>query len=187
MFTKLKKPKDIHLYTCDEMSAYAVTLRKEKIEYLDLSDSPFPSMSVEQMAALGKMVHDSQVAHLILKKNNFGLLTLSCLEAFTTALHGAEKLVELAIDGNLLNAPGFSTEHWQALRILFDSLPLKTISLQYNDLNNLEEEQFKQLKQLIGEAKDKCLIGSNNWSSERWIELINAVDWGKQAASLPIH
>ncbi|CAM4375270.1 MAG: hypothetical protein LEGION0403_FIIPPAGN_02605 [Legionella sp.] len=46
MFTKSRKPKDIHLFTCEEMSAYALTLRKEKIKQLDLSDSPFPSMNV---------------------------------------------------------------------------------------------------------------------------------------------
>lgn len=45
MFTKSRKPKDIHLFTCEEMGAYALTLRKE-IKQLDLSDSPFPSMNV---------------------------------------------------------------------------------------------------------------------------------------------
>ncbi|MDR3502143.1 MAG: hypothetical protein P4L79_06120 [Legionella sp.] len=183
MFTKLRKPKDIHLYTCEEMGAYALTLRKDKIKHLDLSDSPFPSMSVEQMAALGKMIHDSKVTHLILKRNNFGHLSLSCLEAFATALSGAEKLVEFSIDGNRLQVPDFSFHHWQVLRSLFASLSLKTISLQYNELDGLEEEQFKQFKQLIREAKDQCLIGINNWSSERWIEIINAVEWRKQGVA----
>lgn len=187
MFTKLRRPKDIHLYTCEEMSAYALTLRKDKIKHLDLSDSPFPSMSVEQMAALGKMIHDSKVSHLILKRNNFGDISLGCLEAFATALHGAKNLVEFSIDGNRLQESDFSFHHWQVLRTLFASLPLRTISLQYNELNDLEEEQFKQFKQLVREAKEQCLIGTNNWSSERWIEIINAVDWRKQnVASSPV-
>ncbi|USQ12778.1 hypothetical protein J2N86_08660 [Legionella lytica] len=183
MFTKSRKPKDIHLYTCEEMSAYALTLRKEKITHLDLWNSPFPSMSVEQMAALGKMVRDSKVTHLILRKNDFGLLSLPCLEAFATSLSGAEELVEFAIDVNQLHVSDFSSQHWQVLRSLFASLPLKKISLQYNDLDDLEEEQFSQLKQIIQEANHPCLIATNNWSSKRWIEVINMVDWQKQKSA----
>ncbi|MFJ1267664.1 hypothetical protein ACD661_03715 [Legionella lytica] len=185
MFTKSRKPKDIHLFTIDEMSVYAVALRKEKIKQLDLSDTPFTSMTVEQMAALGGMIHDSKVSHLILKRNDFGYLSISCLEAFASALSGAEKLVEFTIDGNRLQVANFSLEHWKVLRNLFNSLSLQKISLQYNDLNDLEEEQFEQFKLLIGEIKKPCLSGFNNWSSGRWNEIINSVDWHVSSSAPP--
>lgn len=185
MFTKSRKPKDIHLFTSEEMSDYAVILRKEKIKQLDLSDSPLTSMTVEQMAALGRMIHDSKVSHLILKRNDFGYLSINCLEAFAGALSGAEKLVDFTIDGNRLQVADFSLEHWKVLRNLFNSLSLQKISLQYNDLNDLADEQFEQLKLLIGEVKKQCLIGPNNWSSGRWNEIINSVDWHTPPSPTP--
>lgn len=173
MPTKSKRLPKIHLDSCEQISAYADSLKKEQIKKLDLSHVSFTSMSAEQLSALGKMICDAEIESLILINNNIGKLSTDCLTSLFQGLDQA-KLKKWRIDSNQLALPSFSEEHWRLLAATTSSLPsLECLSLQYNELANQNEAQFTQFKKLVKNSY-KCLITYNNWSLKQWNQIINA-------------